>query len=117
MILRRFAAPVVIVGVLLIVGSAALVVAGTRPQEAKPPAAQVLPQQSDPEVEVSPVLVEKPPTATPPVKVGESASVEVGGFAGNELETGSKSAPKDSGGGAGQGRRDHWRAVAIPGAG
>ena len=96
--LRRFAVPVLIVGVLLIVGSAALVVAGTRPQEAEPPAAQVLPQQSDPEVEVSPVLVEKQPTATPLVKLGESAPVEVGGFAGNELETGSKSAPKDSGG-------------------
>ena len=100
--LRRFAVPILIVGALLLVGSVALVVAGSLPPRAESPAGAVSPQQSDPEATPTPTptptQVVKPPTPTPVLNLGEAAPVEIGRPAGVELETGPKSAPKDSGG-------------------
>ena len=101
--LRRFAVPILIVGALLLVGSAALVVAGSLPPRAGPAAGAVSPQQSDPEATptptptATPTQVVKPPTPTPVLKLEEAAPVEIEGSAGVELETEPKSAPKDSG--------------------
>ena len=92
--LRKFAVPILIVGALLLVGSAALVVAGTMPPGAESPARAVLPQQSDPE----PIEIVDPPTPALVLKVGEATPISIEGSVDMGSGADTKPGPKNSAG-------------------